>query len=308
VATVTVYSYTLKHFQSIFLARKNRGSPVKIGITGSQGILGEALLQEFEDMELIPWTRQTLDITNPEQVNNALSQQLDVIIHCAALTNVNFCQENPEEAHKVNVVGTQHLIEGLTEKKKPLFVYISSTGNYGAWKTDPYTEEDHLVAPTVYHDSKLTGEKLVADQLENHLILRTGWLYGGRIEQKKNFVYQRYLDAKDKDEIYGDASQIGNPTFVGNVAKQLRVLLEKKIRGTINCVDTGRATRLEYVQEIIRQFDLNCQVIEAPEGHFARPAPVSPNESAINQKLNELGLNKMRNWKEALQDYILTVK
>ena len=104
-----------------------------------------------------------------------------------------FCERNPEEAYLVNTTGTDNIVNCLLEKNNDaLMVYISSTGVYGRMKDDPYIEYDEVNPTTIHHKSKYFGEQSVL-QLNNYLIIRTGWLFGGDTKNKKNFVYKRYL-------------------------------------------------------------------------------------------------------------------
>jgi dTDP-4-dehydrorhamnose reductase len=163
-----------------------------------------------------------------------------------------------------------------------------------------------MVAPTtVHHKSKYEGEKIVQNHLSKYLILRTGWLYGGEKTYNKNFVYKRFLEASNKDIIYSDNTQIGNPTYVVDFVKQIKILIDSSQYGIFNCVNKAiNISRYIYVKRIIELFELNCNVSIAPNGMFERIAPVSHNESAENKKLNLLSLNTMGDWENSLSKYI----
>jgi len=196
------------------------------------------------------------------------------------------------------------ILASACRKYNVLLVHFSSTGCYGNWKDEPYTEFDPVRPTTLHHKSKAAGEGIVRESGCRSLILRTGWLYGGSILHKRNFVWQRVLEAKEKSELLSDTSQRGNPTCVSDVAAQMLSLIEVGLAGTFNCVANGAATRFEYVSSIIRSSGLNCRVVAAPPGHFIRRAPVSPNEVAVNYSLNLLALNQMPDWNVALENYV----
>jgi dTDP-4-dehydrorhamnose reductase len=279
----------------------------KILVTGSGGLLGSYLIREFSNS--VGYSSQELDITKPLHVRQMVEMvRPDVIIHAAAFTDVEACEVETDKAFEINAIGTQNLVNCCIDKDI-LFVYISSTGVYGSYKAEGYTEFDKVEPPTIHHKSKYEGEKIVRQHLSKYLIVRTGWLYGGGKEYSKNFVYQRFIEARNKDIIYSDDSQIGNPTYVYDLIGQIEVLIINKQYGIFNCVNAAtKVTRFEYVKKIIELCNVSCTVEVSPIGWFNRTAPVSNNESAKNYKLNLLDLNSMPSWEDALKRYIIKEK
>jgi len=271
-------------------------------------MLGSSLL-EYLGFSNLFYMDSEHDITNPEIVLKTLNKiKPDIIIHTAAYTDVEACEVNIDKAYKVNSLGTQNLVNYCIDKDV-LFIYISSTGIYGTSKKEAYTEFDQVKPTTIHHKSKYEGEITVQNHLSKYLILRTGWLYGGEKTHAKNFVYKRYLEASNTNVIYSDNSQIGNPTHVIDFIRQMKVLIDNSQYGIFNCINEAICiSRFDYVSKIIELFDLNCEVKAAPERMFKRVAPVSTNESAINYKLNLLGMNIMRNWEVPLNEYIQQLK
>ena len=107
-----------------------------------------------------------------------------------------------------------------------LLIHMSSTGCYGDWKSEPYAESDALQPTSAHHKAKKAGEDAVIASGCRHLIVRTGWLYGGAPTDKKNFVWKRLLEARDAERMTSDASQRGCPTFVDDLADQMLALAE----------------------------------------------------------------------------------
>ena len=280
----------------------------RVLVTGINGMLGSNILK-FLNYESIVNLPRSFDIRDTKSVDTLLTQEKpEIIIHTAAYTDVEGCEVNIDKAYSVNVTGTQNLVNYCIDKNI-LFIYISSTGLYGEEKDVAYTEFDSALPTTIHHKSKLEGEKVVQNQLSKYLILRTGWLYGGDQEHSKNFVYRRYLEAQDKEVIYSDSSQIGNPTYIVDFVEQMNLLIDKKQYGIFNCVNEAtNISRYDYVKKIIALFEVNCKVKVAPMNMFKRIAPVSKNESAINYKLNLLGLNIMGDWEVSLKKYIDILK
>lgn len=281
----------------------------KVLVTGANGMLGSNILKFMSYKDVVGYSHSELDITDHNVVQNILtSEKPDIIIHTAAFTNVEACEVEIDKAYLINTIGTQNLVNYALEHNV-LFIYISSTGIYGKEQDTAYTEFDSVHPTTVHHTSKYEAEKIVQNHLNRYLILRTGWLYGGDKTHEKNYVYKRYLDLKNSDVNYSVASQIGNPTYVKNLVKQIEVLISSKIYGLYNCVDHAEnISRYHYVKKIGELFELKCEVKKAPEGMYTRVAPVSHNESAVNYKLNLLGLDVMQHWEVALSEYVEYLK
>jgi dTDP-4-dehydrorhamnose reductase len=279
----------------------------KILITGSDGVLGSNLVKEFSNA--IGFSKKDLDVTNLFQIQEVIDRiKPDIIIHCAALTDVEYCENEIDKTFEVNTIGTQNIAKYCIDKNI-LFIFISSTGIYGSYKTNRYSELDKVVPLTIHHKSKYEAELFVQNHLNKYLILRTGWIFGGEKHHKKNFVYQRYLDAKKNNLIYSNNTQIGNPTYVLDLIKQIKILIDKNQIGVFNCVNQAEnVSRYDYVKKIIELFDLNCKVKEASPDMFKRIAPVSNNESALNHNLELLKINCMGNWDDALERYIDELK
>ncbi len=277
----------------------------RVLITGSGGMVGNSLLSILSDSYTVVGLNSTVDITDSDIIHERLSlEKPSIIIHSAAYTDVDGCEENINKAYKVNTIGTHNFVNYCIGKNI-LFVYLSSTGVYGEGKKEAYTEFDKVKPSTIHHKSKYEAEKIIQNHLSKYLILRTGWLYGGNKHHKRNFVYKRLLESYDNEIIYSDNSQLGNPTSINDLAAQLILLIERQQYGLFNCVNKARQiSRFDYVKKIIELFDSKCSVQVGSTNMFKRRAPVSKNESAVNYKLELLGLNVMKEWDESLTEYI----
>lgn len=280
----------------------------KILVTGAGGMLGSCLIEKLKQYDVIGIGSE-IEITDHVILSEFLEyEKPNIIIHAAALTNVDECERNADKAYAVNVIGTQNLVNYCTSKNC-FFVYLSSTGVYGDTKDERYTEFCKVRPTTVHHKSKYEGEKTVVNHLNRYLIIRTGWLYGGDITHAKNFVYKRYLEAKDSKSICANGNQIGNPTYVNDLVDQIVLLLEGNMMGLFNCVNNAEnVTRYDYVRKIIELFEIDCEVNRSLDDQFERLAPVSRNESAINYKLELMGCNIMGDWDVSLSKYINIIK
>jgi dTDP-4-dehydrorhamnose reductase len=282
---------------------------VKIVITGKSGLLGTTAIKYFSEYyEVIGLGRDSTNYTDISKLHRDLTEiNPDIILHCAANTNVEKCEVSIDEAMHDNVMITQNIANYCTENDRNM-IFISSTGIYGNAKNEPYNEFDKVNATTVYHQTKVLAEEIVMQQVKKHLIVRTGWLFTSNTLAKKNFILGRYNDAKNTDCMQSDKDQVGNPTFDNDLIIQIHTLIEKKMYGIFNCVNEGTASRFDFVKEILNCFNLD--VILKPVSHqvFKRKAAVSINEAAINYKLNLLGLNRMGYWKDSLAKAIDEIK
>ncbi len=284
---------------------------MRIGVTGTTGMLGSEVVKAIESVgytgyEASRLTRGELShSTSLEEVVNLLSSlDLGVLVHCAANTNVELCEKEPASCWIENCIFSE-ILAMATDKLDIKLVFISSTGIYGDWKTTPYIEYDEAAPSTVHHKSKYSAENLIKSHNKNHLIIRTGWLFGGNWHSKKNFVANRIREAEASEgTIYSNSTQVGNPTYAKDVADTIIELVRLGYVGVFNCVSEGVASRHEYVAEIMEITKLNVKVLPAEKSTFNRVAKVSDNESADNFKLKALGLGRVRLWQEGLKEYI----
>lgn len=227
--------------------------------------------------------------------------QPDWVINCAAHTDVEQAERDPDTDFRANVALPARLAE-LCARAGAGLVHVSSAGCYGAWKDTPYVESDRAEPTTVHHRHKLAGEKGVRQSGCRHIIVRTGWLFGGDAASPKNFVWKRILEARETPQMASDASQRGVPTSCTDLARQILRLVVAGGQGLYNATAGGAASRYDYVAEIVRLARIQCRVVPGPA--FPRLAPVSPNETAINRRLDDEGLNLMGDWRDGLAEYV----
>ncbi len=282
---------------------------MRILLSGASGLLGRAIRKECGARGL---TCDALDRSQIEWLgierNAEILRPYDVFIHAAANTNVEQCETDIFNCYRDNAFLTEKMAKAA-QLGKVKFVYISSTGVYGNGVTGrPYHEYDVAAPTTHHHRAKLSGEHHISTTLFDHLIIRTGWLFGAE-SGHTDFVSKIIESVKKMDgPIKSNSQQIGVPTYVGDVARMLLNLIETGETGLFNLVNEGDASRFDYVKTILENFALDVEVIPARSVDFKRFAPVSDNESAINFKLRMAGYDAMPNWRESLFEYISSVK
>lgn len=273
-------------------------------LIGSSGMLGSAFRSHLPKGNLVLLDRFASNVQEPTQLLSTLSEiSPGLIINCAADTNVEAAEQYPAAAFAVNALLPGILAQAARDVGA-LLIHFSSTGCYGGNSSAPHSDFEQLNPASAHHRSKAVGEAEVRDAACRHLILRLGWLYGGTVEHKKNFVMARIKEARGSALMSSDPYQIGSPTYVDDVVRQTSMLIEANLTGTFNCVATGSVTRYDYVARILSLAGLDKRLTPM---RFARKAPVAANEAAVNDKLTLLNLNKMPEWDVSLTNYIQTL-
>lgn len=279
---------------------------MKILITGAGGMLGSDLGPVLEQAghEVVSCRREELDICQLQAVRDSIAAaRPGWVIHTAAMTNVDECERQPDLAYRVNTVGAWN-VALASEDAGAVMVYVSTCGVFDGAKAEPYTEFDPPAPRTHYHHSKYLGEQVVARHCSRHFILRPGWLFGGSVQHRRNFVEARRREALAKPEMVSAKDKFGSPTYTVDFARQLEVLIPSGAFGTYHVANTGFASRYEYVAEIIKCLELPTRVRPVGSEAFTRAAPVPSWEALDNYCLRLRGLHTMRPWQEALEDYI----
>ncbi|MGG7619628.1 dTDP-4-dehydrorhamnose reductase [Bacillus coreaensis] len=272
-------------------------------VTGISGQLGFDVVKELKSKghEAVGVDRSVLDITDESAVSNYVKNlQPEAIIHCAAYTNVDAAETDQEGAYKVNALGTKYLAEAAKEVDAKM-IYVSTDYVFDGAGTEPY-EVDHPTKPLgVYGETKLAGEKLLQETLDKFYIVRTAWVYG---INGNNFVKTMLKLAQDRKELGVVYDQVGSPTYTVDLARFLVELVESEKYGVYHASNEGVCSWHEFAVEIFHQAGLDIKVNPLTSDEFPRPA-ARPKYSVLSKKkIIEQGFTPLRDWKEALQDYL----
>jgi dTDP-4-dehydrorhamnose reductase len=282
---------------------------MKIAIIGANGRLGAALAREYaRDFELTSFERRQLDLGQLDRVRSALAAtKFELLINCAALTNVDYCESHREEAFVVNAEAPRLLAEIANEKSARL-VHFSTDYVFDGKKTDPYVEEDKAVPLSVYGESKLEGEQRVLEASSQHLVVRLSWVFG---PAKPSFIDQIIQRAREKDVVTAVADKFSAPTFTIDVAGWLRLVVEKNANGILHLTNNGGCSWQEWAQYAIdvcrsRGLPLKAERVEAVSlgdmKNFVAQRPVHTVLSTA--KFTALTGVQPRHWREAVAEYI----
>lgn len=277
----------------------------RVLVTGAAGMLGAEFVSVLSTggAEVVRASRPALDLDQPEKLREYLRANLGAaIIHCAAETNVDACELEPEMAFRRNRDITRAVAETAGELGAKI-VFISSSGVFDGKKREPYHEYDEPSPCTVYARSKVAAEEVLRSEFHEALIVRAGWLFGGDPAQKKNFVAARWREAQGKDEIVSASDKMGTPTWTRDLVEQVLGLMAANASGVFHTVNAGSASRAEYVAEILRICGLPTRVKPVSSNEFPRKAPVPDNEALVSERIAQHGITP-RLWKEALAEYI----
>ncbi|MBK8900200.1 MAG: dTDP-4-dehydrorhamnose reductase [Anaerolineaceae bacterium] len=274
---------------------------MRILITGGGGQLAAALQTELTQHELFTFPRTELDITDREAVFTAVSTTTpNLIIHCAAYTNVDGCAKDPEYAYKVNGLGTQNVALACQQSGAAM-VHISTNEVFAGDNPAGYEEWMPLSAVNPYGRSKAAAEVHVQNLLLRYYIVRPAWLYA---PQGRNFIHAILDRARSTSQLRVVTDEIGNPTYSQDVAKAISQLIETEQYGIYHFVNAGSCSRWAFANEILRLAGLT-EVVNTPilGKEFIRPSTPPPFGALHNIAGKAIGI-ELRPWQDALAEYM----
>jgi dTDP-4-dehydrorhamnose reductase len=288
---------------------------MKILITGAKGQLGSEIAEiirkgkaevggiseNVQASEVILFDIDELDITNLKMVKDNLNHlKPEVVINCAAATNVDGCESNEDIAFKINSIGPRNLALGCEEIKAKL-VQVSTDYVFSGVGDKPLKEYDLPVPYSVYGKSKLLGEQYVRQFCSKYFIVRTAWLYG---YSGHNFVYTMIKLGKEKDSISVVNDQIGNPTYANDLAYHILKLIETEEYGIYHCTNNGECTWYDFARIIIKLSKEKCKVIPCTSEEFKTKAKRPKYSSLDNMMLRNTIGDEMRDWRDAIISFM----
>ena len=281
----------------------------RIIVIGANGRLGAALAREYQGVFSVKaFARSQLDLGKLDQVRSTLSEtEFDLLINCAALTNVDYCESHSDEAFLINAQGPRLVAEICREKSAKL-VHISTDYVFDGKQDTPYIEEDPPAPLSVYAESKLEGERSVLEVSANHLVVRLSWVFG---PDKPSFIDQIIQRARENETVTAVADKFSCPSYTLDVANWLRLAREKEARGILHLCNSGACSWQEWAQYAI---DVCCNLgvpLKAERvgklalsdmKNFVAQRPV--NTVLSTAKFTALTGIQPRHWRDAVAEYI----
>jgi dTDP-4-dehydrorhamnose reductase len=300
---------------------------VKILATGTAGMLGSSLIPALvraghevipTDIDLSdrrPWGQaaprlQPLDVRDRDQVRHAFATvQPDFALHLAAETSLEASDADPDHAYKTNTIATKYVALQARRAGIPM-TYISTAGVFDGTKEGPYTEFDEPRPLNVYGDSKLEGEHIVSSLVEQHYIVRAGWMVGGGPTKDHKFVSHILGQLKaGATTIYAVTDKLGTPTYAPDFARCFLGLIDSDVYGLYHMACGGDGSRYDvagYILEVLGRDDV--ELVGVGSEFFAAQFPsVRPRSEIMRNLVLDLqGMNTMREWRVALAEYLRT--
>jgi len=275
---------------------------IKVLLVGSEGQLGLELQKQLQNksLEYFSLDLPEFDITNLEMViKKFIKEKPDLIINCAAYTDVDGCENNIETAYKVNALGAKNLAIAA-EKVGTKLVHISTDYIFNGQGEEPYKEYDDSDPQTVYGQSKLLGEKFVQQFSSKFFIFRTAWLYG----EGNNFVKTMLRLAGENDELNVVNDQIGSPTSTVDLARAIINLMETEHYGLYHATCEGQCSWYDFAKKIFEIKNIDIKVNPVSSDQFKRDAERPKYSVLDNYMLKLIDKNNFKHWEESLKDYL----
>jgi len=273
---------------------------MRVAIFGATGMLGQALLRQWKDDEIVPLGSAQADIRIPDQVRKAIEQaKPDWTVLAAAYTDVDGCEINPTLASAVNTRGAMNVAKAAALAGSKL-VFISTDYVFDGKNTSPY-ETNHARNPiNAYGRSKADAEEKLAEILPDCCMVRTSWLFGPGGKCFPDTIL-KVAATRSQVEVVND--QRGCPTYTFDLADAIVRLCRSDAKGIVHCTNAGDCTWFDFAQEIIRQAGLTTAVKPTTSDKYVRPAE-RPKYSVLSAaSLRGYGI-EMRPWQATLADYL----
>lgn len=286
----------------------------KILVTGCLGQLGKAVQKELAgEAELICTDVINglpdvvfLDITDQISVLDIVSKtNPDIIINCAAYTDVDGCEKNYDIAYGINAIGPKNLAVAAAQTDARI-VHVSTDYVFRGDEPDDLDEGEKPDPISAYGKTKLKGEQAVKENCKKHYIFRTAWLYG----EGKNFVKTMLRLSDTMDEIKVVDDQIGSPTSATELARVIKQVVATEEYGLYHATCEGSTSWAGFAKKIFEEAKKDTKVIPISSEEYKELNPASadrPKFSVLdNKNLRDRGFKPMKNWEDAFVDYMIT--
>ena len=275
---------------------------MKVAVTGAAGLFGRGLVEVFRGRhEVISVTRAEADITSEREVQSLFARHRpQVVIHSAAIPDLDLCEAEPEKAERVNVGGTRH-VAAAADRVGAKVALISTDAVFDGEKRTPYTESDPTDPPTVYGKTKLQAERIVRER-PDHWVFRVSVLFG---PGKTNFVEKGLRAIASGQDYVAAEDQLGSATYTMDAAAKIMEVLEAGRYGLFHLCNLGACTRVELARRAasLARLDPN-RVIGRPAALMGRRAKRLAYAVMEMDALRRAGFASPRSWEDALAAYV----
>ncbi len=277
---------------------------MNILITGANGQLAEEFRRYFERTgthRITALSKKELDISDFESVSEALSRSNpSIVINCAAYNLVDRAEDDRDAAFLVNATGVKNLA-ALCSKNKALLIHYSTDYVFDGTKENYYTEADSTYPLNVYGESKLSGERLLAEENDDFLLFRVSWVFG---KGTASFLYKLSEWAKDRDVLKIVCNQVSVPTYTNDIVKYTIAACDKGLRGVYHLTNGGYASRYEVARYYIKRLGLKRTVLPADPNFFNERARRPYFSAMSNLKLSKDLDMEIPEWTDAIDRFV----
>ncbi len=274
---------------------------MRVFITGIRGQLGQTLHFALKGHEITGIDLPECDITDRPQIENAIAEaKPDVVIHCAAMTDVERCARDFQTAYRINGLGTQNVALAC-QTSGAVLLYVSTNEVFDGSAQQPYLEFDTPNPVNPYARSKLAGEWYTRHLLTRFFIVRTAWLYaaGGR-----NFPHRIIQLADERGSLNVVTDEVGSPTYVVDLAQAIDRLITTDQYGLFHFVNAGACSRYDFAREILRLTGRSTVPITPTTlSAYPRDSKPPPYAPLANIAGAAIGIH-LRPWLDALADFL----
>lgn len=274
---------------------------MRILITGAKGQLGRELLRQLAQDVVRDPGHAELDVTDAlKTIDTIASFRPEVVIHCAAYTDTQGCERDPDMAYKVNALATRNVAVACQQNDAAM-VYVSSNEVFDGTKKSAYLEFDEPNPLNAYARSKLAGERYVQTLLTRFWIVRTAWLYA---EAGNNFVSKVVKMAHDRGKLTVVTDEISSPTWCTDLAEAMSKLIRQPLYGIYHFTNQGACSRFEWARKILELSGMDgVPVVPTTQREFGN-ACVKPAQSELRNYVGATSLHiELRPWAAALEEY-----
>ena len=278
---------------------------MRVVVTGARGLVGRAVSEHCAAVgdEVFSYGHKDLDITDRDAVQEVVrGDRPDVVINCAAWTNVDGCESDETRAFAANAAGPENLAAACREAQC-IFITISTDYVFDGAKSGFYTQLDEPNPESVYAASKLEGERLSALAYDRAIIVRTGYVFGrGGI----NFLSTVVERIQKGERLKAISDTYGTPTYAKDLAVRLRELAEKNVAGIYHVVNSGPGVSFEeFTRKAVVLIGNREVMVESVSADALNRPAKRPRNSRMRCLLTEkIGLPPLRDWETALEEFV----
>ncbi|MFO0773143.1 MAG: dTDP-4-dehydrorhamnose reductase [Nitrospiraceae bacterium] len=274
---------------------------MRVFVTGGSGQVGRELARVVPADQVYLATHQTDDVSDPRIVDTIRRERPDVVIHAAAMTDVDGCERNPQQAYLINETGSRLVARGAAAVGARL-IAISTDYVFDGTKGAAYVESDVPNPKSVYGASKLAGERAVYEELPSTCVARTSWVFG---EGKSHFITFVLNRLRQGEPVRAVADKFGSPTSTKDLVAAILQLAHANATGLFHVAGTGVCNWVEYAEWIRRTSDVPGSIEPIAFADLQRPAARPAHSALTSERLSGVGI-VLRPWQEMVSDYLQT--